>query len=85
MCGMGNSKTCNCTALPSWSQRDVPAGEELTYDYRFSGDEKLPCNCGARLCRGFVNVPEEHEHDAGVLVVPRSQLTWVSGPAATRA
>lgn len=26
-------------------------GEELLYDYRFSGKELLPCNCGARNCR----------------------------------
>ncbi len=31
------------------------AGEELTYDYRFCGEEQLPCNCGAAGCRGRVN------------------------------
>ena len=36
--------------------RDIPAGVEISYDYRFSNeDELLPCNCGAPRCRGFVN------------------------------
>ena len=36
--------------------QDMPAGTELCYDYRFSSEtEKLPCNCGTALCRGFVN------------------------------
>jgi hypothetical protein len=33
----------------------VQVGEELTYDYRFCGEEQLPCNCGAAACRGRVN------------------------------
>lgn len=35
--------------------RDIAAWEELTYDYRFSGEERLPCSCGAPTCRGVVN------------------------------
>lgn len=35
--------------------RDLEAGEELTYDYRFSSDEDLQCNCGSASCRGTVN------------------------------
>lgn len=35
-----------------WIQVD----EEVTYDYQFPlEDEKIPCLCGARLCRGFLN------------------------------
>ena len=34
-------------------------GEELAYDYKFQWEEreedKLPCNCGAKLCRGTMN------------------------------
>ena len=30
-------------------------GDELTYDYRFCGEEQLPCNCGSSGCRGRVN------------------------------
>ena len=29
--------------------------QELTYDYRFSSSEVLPCNCGAKNCCGLVN------------------------------
>lgn len=35
--------------------RDIKAGEELTYDYRFSGEELLACCCGSRSCRKIVN------------------------------
>eukprot|EP00958_Prasinococcus_capsulatus_P005150 scaffold497_cov368-Prasinococcus_capsulatus_cf.AAC.14 len=57
----------------------LPAGVELTYDYRFkSEDEKLVCNCGARNCRGYVNVEEETtieaEGDGRLLSVPRHVL-----------
>ena len=62
----------------------LPAGVELTYDYRFnSEDEKLVCNCGARNCRGFVNVEEEKvfeaEHDGRFLDVPRALLELPNG------
>ena len=50
--------------------RDIPAGEELTYDYRFSGQEQLTCNCGAAGCRGMVN---EKPPQRGTLV-PRAQV-----------
>jgi histone-lysine N-methyltransferase SETD1 len=34
----------------------INPGEELTYDYCFNYEEdKIPCNCGAKLCRGFLN------------------------------
>ncbi|XP_066065386.1 LOW QUALITY PROTEIN: histone-lysine N-methyltransferase 2B-like [Chamaea fasciata] len=38
--------------------RRILRGEELTYDYKFPIEEpaaKLPCNCGARRCRRFLN------------------------------
>ncbi|XP_068027262.1 LOW QUALITY PROTEIN: histone-lysine N-methyltransferase 2B-like [Melanerpes formicivorus] len=38
--------------------RRILAGEELTYDYKFPIEEpsaKLPCNCGAKRCRRFLN------------------------------
>ena len=57
------------------TQRDIPAGDELTYDYRFNGDELLPCNCGAASCRGLVNIPDDDEEQQGrTLWVPRAQL-----------
>ncbi len=36
-------------------QVDIPAGTELTYDYRLAGDARLPCNFGAATCCGLVN------------------------------
>ena len=41
------------------TQRDVAAGEELTYDYKFKPDtpeNEAPCDCGADRCRGIINV-----------------------------
>lgn len=38
-----------------FAARTIHAGEELTYDYRFCGDEILRCDCGAQKCRGYVN------------------------------
>nr|XP_056716404.1 histone-lysine N-methyltransferase 2A [Euleptes europaea] len=38
--------------------RKIYRGEELTYDYKFPIEDagnKLPCNCGARKCRRFLN------------------------------
>ena len=40
-----------------FADRDIQAGEELTYDYRFSGEEVLQCSCGSSRCRGKVNQP----------------------------
>ena len=39
-----------------YADRDIKKGEEMTYDYRFSGDEILKCSCGAVGCRGKVNL-----------------------------
>ncbi|OCT73483.1 histone-lysine N-methyltransferase 2B [Xenopus laevis] len=38
--------------------RSIYCGEELTYDYKFpieDASNKLPCNCGAKKCRRFLN------------------------------
>jgi hypothetical protein len=37
-----------------FARRDIAAGEELTYNYRFSGAEELACYCGAAGCKGKV-------------------------------
>ena len=40
-----------------WSKRDIVAGEELTVDYLFSKRiDKIPCYCGAKNCRGTINI-----------------------------
>jgi len=39
-----------------YAKRQIMAGEELTYDYKFPLEEiKIPCHCGAKSCRGFLN------------------------------
>ncbi|XP_077064612.1 histone-lysine N-methyltransferase 2A isoform X2 [Siphateles boraxobius] len=41
-----------------FAMRKIYRGEELTYDYKFPIEEpgnKLPCNCGAKTCRKFLN------------------------------
>src|SRR5258707_3570470 len=39
------------------SRRVIKPGEELTVDYRFSKDvETVPCRCGAKTCRGTINL-----------------------------
>ncbi|XP_016128082.1 histone-lysine N-methyltransferase 2A isoform X1 [Sinocyclocheilus grahami] len=41
-----------------FATRRIYIGEELTYDYKFPIEEpgnKLPCNCGAKKCRKFLN------------------------------
>lgn len=42
-----------------YAKRDVAAGEELCYDYKFPLEydpaKRIPCRCGASGCRGFMN------------------------------
>jgi len=39
-----------------FAKRDIAEGEEITYDYKFPIEEdKIPCHCGARNCKGFLN------------------------------
>ena len=41
------------------SKRAIRRGEELTLDYRFDKDiERVPCRCGAKKCRGVINLVE---------------------------
>jgi len=37
------------------SRRPIAKGEELTFDYRLSGEQILPCRCGAKNCRRYLN------------------------------
>lgn len=39
------------------TRKPIRMGEELTVDYHFSKDvERVPCKCGAALCRGTINL-----------------------------
>ncbi|XP_020268336.1 histone-lysine N-methyltransferase ATXR7 isoform X2 [Asparagus officinalis] len=39
-----------------YAKRYIYAGEELTYNYKFPLEEqKIPCNCGSKRCRGSMN------------------------------
>lgn len=39
-----------------YAKRHISVGEELTYNYKFPlEEEKIPCNCGSRRCRGSMN------------------------------
>ncbi len=42
------------------AKRNIRKGEELFVDYHFGADvERVPCNCGAKTCRGTINdLPE---------------------------
>jgi hypothetical protein len=34
--------------------RDIPVGDEITYDYAFVAEVAEPCHCGAPSCRGVI-------------------------------
>jgi hypothetical protein len=36
------------------ARRDIPVGEEITYDYGFAAEVAEPCYCGAASCRGVI-------------------------------
>lgn len=39
-----------------YAKRHIFIGEELTYNYKFPLEEqKIPCNCGSKRCRGSMN------------------------------
>lgn len=39
-----------------FAKRRITAGEEVTYDYKFPlEDDKIPCFCGSKRCRGTMN------------------------------
>ena len=42
-----------------YSKERIELGEEITYDYQFDLEEDrsqaIPCCCGSRKCRGFLN------------------------------
>jgi histone-lysine N-methyltransferase SETD1 len=42
-----------------YAKKDIQAGDELCYDYKFpleyDESKRIPCHCGSRECRGFMN------------------------------
>jgi SET domain-containing protein len=60
-----NNKKRNLKRVVIVAQRDIEPMEELTYDYQFpleiDLEERIPCNCNAKNCRGFMNwdLPEK--------------------------
>ena len=54
------------------AKQHIAECQELTYDYRFSSSEVLPCNCGAENCCGLVNA--SGVADAAYFRVPLDQL-----------
>ena len=69
----------NCEAITESGRvfivalRTIPAGEELTYDYRLERQEendpeweaRYACQCGARNCRGTMLAPLAPEEQTG--------------------
>jgi SET domain-containing protein len=55
-----NLRTCILRGhILYFSKRLIKPGEELTVDYRFSDKiERVKCRCGAKNCRGTINVNE---------------------------
>ncbi|CAM6105213.1 unnamed protein product [Calypogeia fissa] len=48
----------NQSKVVFFAQRDIYAGEEITYDYQFNFEQegdKIPCFCGSATCRGTLN------------------------------
>lgn len=65
------------TMLAWWvAVRDIPIGDEITYDYAFVADVAEPCHCGASNCRGVIidddpaNLARLPEHLRALLQVP---------------
>ncbi len=58
--------------------RDIPVGEEITYDYAFTAEVAEACHCGAASCRGLIvdedpqNLANLPEHLRKLLRLPTS-------------
>ena len=56
--------------------RDIPVGDEITYDYAFVAEVAEACHCGARSCRGLIvdedpdNLAKLPEHLRALLRLP---------------
>jgi hypothetical protein len=49
----------NVKRVVVYALKDIPAGMELVYDYKFPVEydesKRIPCLCGSKNCRGFLN------------------------------
>lgn len=65
-------------AMVAWwvAERDIPVGEEITYDYAFNAEVAEACACGAVTCRGLIvdgapeNLAQLPEHLRALLRAP---------------
>jgi hypothetical protein len=57
--------------------RDIPVGEEITYDYAFVADVAEPCCCGATRCRGLI----VDDDPANLARLPDHLRALLRGPA----
>lgn len=60
--------------------RDIPAGEELTFNYGFSLEDyrDYPCHCGASGCVGYIVAEEFFDHVRQQAALAQSNDTAVS-------
>jgi len=66
------------TMIAWWvAVRDIPAGEEITYDYAFVADVAEPCYCGASRCRGVI----ADDEPANLAQLPENLRALLRGPA----
>ena len=51
----GKSRQLASYRIGIFTTRKIDAGEEITYDYKFSGfDRGFTCLCGSANCRGTI-------------------------------
>jgi hypothetical protein len=66
------------TMLAWWvALRDIPVGEEITYDYAFVAEVAEPCHCGAPSCRGVI----VDDDPANLAQLPEHLRALLRGPA----
>jgi hypothetical protein len=65
------------TMIAWWvAVREIPVGDEITYDYAFVAEVAEPCHCGAEACRGVIadddpaNLAQLPEHLRALLRAP---------------
>lgn len=63
------------------AEKDIKAGEEITYDYGFSLAHAMPCLCGVPGCRGWIVDPEELPTLLAQQAQAQATVTAVNGAA----